>query len=330
MTLVTIGALAFAGAACTIAAIIALSAPVYPAPVPTLQAAAGALVKNLGDLPKRQSFDAADGTPIAYRSYSGSPDRVAVLIHGSSGSSVLMHMIGRELGKAGITAYALDMRGHGFSGVKGDIAYIGQLEDDVAAFQRHIASAHSGARQILIGYSAGGGFILRYAGGPYGESFNGYVALAPYLGEDAPSARPRGEGGWVSAAMPRMIGLAILERIGIRQFGHLPVLAFAIPEEQRTNPVITPSYSFRLWSNFRSPRDWKKSIAGISRPTFVIAGAADELFFSERFEHSFRLVRDDIKVEIVPDTNHMQLVTADPAIAATVKTTAALLPARDR
>ena len=326
MTLFSILALLSVGGVAVLAGMMAFSAPFNPPPVPTLQAAAGVLVKNIGDLPKVESFGAHDGTKIAYRAYPASADRVAVLVHGSSGSSVLMHLIAKELAKLGITAYALDMRGHGFSGPKGDVAYVGQLDDDVEDFLKSIAPKHPNAKRLLLGFSAGGGFIVRFAGGPKGDLFDSYVAMAPYLGEDAPSARSRIDGGWASAAVPRIIALAILDRIGIRQFGYLPVLGFAIPEEQRSNPVLTPFYSYRLWANFRAPRDWQGAVRGIRRPMIVLGGSTDELFQTDKFDEAFRLVRNDIKVEIVPGINHMQLVTEPPAIAAAVKAVTALLP----
>ena len=327
MTLLTIVVLV-AGCMAVLAGMIAFSAPTNPPPVPTLQAAAAVLVKTLGDVPKAENFVARDGTSVAFRSYPASPDRVVVLVHGSSGSALLMHPIAGELAKAGITAYALDMRGHGFSGPKGDIAYVGQLDDDVEDFLKSIATKHANAKRVLLGFSAGAGFTIRFAGGAKGELFDGYVAMAPYLGEDVPSARPRVEGGWVSAAVPRLIALTILDRLGIRQFGHLPVLGFAIPEDQRRIPFITPFYSYRLFANFRSPRDWMGAVRAIRRPTLVIAGSTDELFVSEKFDETFRLVRNDIKVEVVPNINHMQLVTEAPAIAAAVRAATQLLSAR--
>jgi non-heme chloroperoxidase len=324
MTLLTIVALVAACAA-ALAGMIAFSAPTNPPPVPTLQAAAAVLVKTLGDVPKPENFVARDGTAISFRSYAGAADRVVVLVHGSSGSALLMHPIARELAKAGITAYALDIRGHGFSGAKGDIAYIGQIDDDVEDFLKSIAAKHPNAKRVMLGFSAGGGFTIRFAGGEKGELFDGYVAMAPYLAEDVPSTRPRRDGGWVSAAVPRLIALTILERAGIRQFGHLPVLGFAIPPDQRNIPFITPYYSYRLFANFRSPRDWQGAVRGIRRPTLVIAGSTDELFVSEKFDETFRLVRNDIKVEVVPNINHMQLVTEAPAIAAAVRAATTLL-----
>ena len=38
--------------------------------------------------------------------------------------------------RAGCETYAVDIRGHGGSGTRGDITYIGQLEDDLADLVR--------------------------------------------------------------------------------------------------------------------------------------------------------------------------------------------------
>ena len=57
-----------------------------------------------------------------------------MLIHGSSVTGVMMHPLAEALQRAGATVYTLDLRGHGASGKKGDIAYVGQLDDDVADF----------------------------------------------------------------------------------------------------------------------------------------------------------------------------------------------------
>ena len=46
-------------------------------------------------------------------------------------SSSSMHLMAKGFAAAGYAAYTLDIRGHGKSGAKGHIAYIGQLEDDL-------------------------------------------------------------------------------------------------------------------------------------------------------------------------------------------------------
>jgi hypothetical protein len=52
------------------------------------------------------------------------------LVHGTAGPGTSMHALAEALRAAGVTAYVLDIRGHGGSGRRGDIDYIGQLVAD--------------------------------------------------------------------------------------------------------------------------------------------------------------------------------------------------------
>ena len=51
---------------------------------------------------------------------------------------------------------------------------------------------------LLIGFSAGGGFALHFAGSNKSALFDRYVLLAPYLGPWAPTNQPHA-GGWAVA-----------------------------------------------------------------------------------------------------------------------------------
>src|SRR5207249_5267849 len=86
---------------------------------------------------KRRTLRLAMGTKLAFRAYPAAGGAVkgsVVLLHGSSASSSSMHLMGKGFAAAGYAAYTLDIRGHGKSGTKGHIAYIGQLEDDLEDF----------------------------------------------------------------------------------------------------------------------------------------------------------------------------------------------------
>lgn len=89
---------------------------------------------DYSDLPELQSFHARDQTALAYRAYPPIGGARAcgsiVLIHGSSADSRSMHILARAIADTGFAVYAVDMRGHGESGQKGLIAYVGQLEDE--------------------------------------------------------------------------------------------------------------------------------------------------------------------------------------------------------
>src|SRR4029077_20980789 len=164
---------------------------------------------DFSDLPQLSKFTARDGTMLAYRSYalatSAPSQGSVVLIHGSSATSSSMHPMAKELSAAGVTTYALDIRGHGGSGDKGQIGYIGQLEDDLTDFMRAVSPPEP---VTLAGFSSGGGFALRFASAQQ-NLFTSYLFLAPFLSQDAPSIRPAG-GGWASVGVPRIIALSIL------------------------------------------------------------------------------------------------------------------------
>ncbi|MGA7328454.1 MAG: alpha/beta fold hydrolase [Rhodomicrobium sp.] len=59
---------------------------------------------------------------------------MVVLIHGSSDDGSGMHPLAKALRDAGSSVYVPVLRGHGNSGRRGDIDYVGQLEDDLTDF----------------------------------------------------------------------------------------------------------------------------------------------------------------------------------------------------
>ena len=183
-------------------------------PLPELQSISRARASvDLSSLPAIERFQGRDGTWLGFRHYGagGAPTgRVAIVIHGSSGSSGgTIHALSQALAAHGVETFAVDMRGHGTSGTRGDIGYVGQLEDDLADFVAVLRKTVPSAPLTLVGHSSGGGFGLRVAGSPIQNLFERFVLLAPYLGYDAPSTRPS-SGGWARADIPRIIGLLAL------------------------------------------------------------------------------------------------------------------------
>src|SRR6267378_4471318 len=167
---------------------------------------------DFSNLPALERFQARDGTMLGFRHYPASSPatgRAAIVIHGSSGSSgTTIHALSGALAAHGVETFAIDIRGHGASGTRGDIGYVGQLEDDLADFVAVLRKTTLAAPLTLIGHSAGGAFALRVAGSPIQNLFARTVLLAPYLGYDAPTNRPN-SGGWASADIPRFIALSV-------------------------------------------------------------------------------------------------------------------------
>lgn len=281
---------------------------------------AGVRQVDRSDLPDLQRFQARDGTWLAYRSYrpAGAADRrVAVLVHGSAGSSANMHAVGKALAAAGHRVAALDIRGHGGSGTRGDIGYIGQLDDDLADTVQHLRQEWPDGEFTLIGHSSGGGFALRTAGNANGELFARYILLAPYLDYSAPTSRAgTGQARWAEPDVPRILGLALLRRLGITCCDALPVLAFALPPESVLR--ATQRYSYRLFSNFGTDLHYRDFLTAARRPITVICGSRDELMDADKYEDAMQGSGSEVRTVIVPEADHMGILAAQPALQAIV------------
>jgi non-heme chloroperoxidase len=293
-------------------AVIAFNAPASP---PAMASMAASLGQINPDFPAPRQFQARDGAGLQYYAYPAAPDQVAVLIHGSAGPGTSMHALAQALRASGVTAYVLDIRGHGGSGRRGDIDYIGQIDDDLADFVTQLGPARSGETRTLVGFSAGAGFTIRFAGGGYGLLFDRYVFLAPIL-PGAPSLRPNA-GGWTNIALPRIVTIAWLDRLGVHWFDGLPVISYAISPER--SHEMTASYSYRLAMNFGAGRGYESYLKNIHRPAAVLVGAADEQVVADQFAPLLQRLGVKIPVTIVPDMKHADMIAAPGALPAVVR-----------
>lgn len=268
-------------------------------------------------LPALRHYTARDGTALAWRHYAPADPlagkRRVVLVHGSAGHGASMHTLAQALAEAGFTVATLDLRGHGGSGMRGRIGYIGQLEHDVGDFLR--AEPHPGP-QTLLGFSSGGGFALRFAASEHGALFERYVLLAPFLHQDAPTAKPAGR-AWAAVGLPRTIALAWLNGLGITRWNHLPVLAFALDERARAQ--LTPEYGFALAMNFRPHEDYRGDIRQASGRVQVLVGDSDELFDADAYGPLFAPPGGAAPVTVVPGVGHVGLVVDPAGIQAAVQ-----------
>lgn len=261
-------------------------------------------------LPAVDRFQARDGTDLGYRHYSAqgpATGGVAVLVHGSSGSSrSATHALSMALAARGVETFAADIRGHGSSGSRGDIRYAGQLEDDLADLVGEIRKTNPGSPLTLIGFSSGGGFALRMAGSPIQNLFTRAVLLAPYLGYNAPSTRSD-SGGWASPDIPRFIALSVLRKIGVSWMESMPTIAFAVASDSAK--ILNASYSYRLMRDFAASHDYRQDLANASRPISIFVGAEDELMLAGKYQEA---VGNRATVQIIEGVDHMGLV-GDPS-----------------
>lgn len=269
-------------------------------------------------IPALSYFQARDGTQLAYRYYGPSAPavgRVTILIHGSSGSSLAMHPLAKALAARGVASFVPDIRGHGMSGTRGDIGYLGQLEDDIADLVGHLRVTIPDLPLTLVGHSSGGGFALRVAGSPVQGLFTRTVLLSPFLGHKAVSTRPNA-GGWASPDLPRIIAIYILRSFGIVCCDQLPVIAFAVPAN--STRILTGEYSFRLLANFSASREYRDDLNAAKGPLTLIAGASDELMISGKYQEAVAGTTARIDVKILDNVNHMDVVSTATALPAVV------------
>ncbi len=257
----------------------------------------------------KRSFRMRDGTVLVSQVLPtadvGSKTTI-VYVHGILSSSFpLNHSSGLLREAAAAEVVAIDLRGHGFSGGKpGDTDYIGQYEDDLGDVVQEIRAGRPGGKVILAGHSMGGGIALRYAMRPDLPPVDGYLLFAPYLGWASPTTRKEptpaeAEAGaeFMQIHLPRILGLKLLNTVGITAFNGLRTQFFNLP------PALPlRSYSYRA-SEGMAPADYRPALAAVRAPLLVIVGSRDEAFKAEAYE---RVIHGNSRgtVTIVPEATH--------------------------
>ena len=295
----------------------------HPNPPPVLHSVTDPFARmDLAGLPSVVRYKARDRAQLSYRLYAGKRNQVIVLIHGSAGSGVDMHLMAKALQNAGATVIVPDLRGHGANYPHGDVAYLDQLDDDMEDLVSSLKAEYEGQPWSLLGFSSGGGLALRIASEHQGDFFTRFVLLSPFLRYDAPTARPASSqsdkdesGHWYSVSIPRIIGLTILNNFGIHNFDGLPVLSFPVPSDIE---ATTSSYSFRMEKAFNPHDDYRSDIRHVSKPMQVFVGSMDELFLPDEFAKVFSADRKDIPVTILLGMTHSDMITKPIAIQTVV------------
>lgn len=264
-----------------------------------------------GDTPPAlHPYQARDGTTLHYRAYGdeGDAEQVIVLLHGSGYHSAYLQPLAAGLAESGdVRVYTPDLRGHGPAPARrGDVDYIGQLEDDLDDFLGLVQRAHPEASLFLAGHSSGGGLAIRYAGGNPQVPVDGYILLAPYIHHSAPTSADSNS-DWANPKVPRLILLGMLNSIGITGLNDLTVIEFNMPEAVRDG-TETLAYSYRLQTSMHPRDDYGADLAALRAPTLVLAGSADSSFNSDAYAPLFREHTDHAEVKVLEGVGHLGLI----------------------
>jgi alpha-beta hydrolase superfamily lysophospholipase len=265
-----------------------------------------------------ETWTAPDESDLSLRRYSTeNPNApLMVMVHGSGMHSGQFEQLATTLAAEGVADVLVPaLRGHGPSpDRRGDVDYVGQLEDDLASLIE--AEAGPGQEVILLGHSSGGGLVVRFAGGVHGAMLDRAILLAPYLGHDAPTTRPNA-GGWAHPLLRRYIGLEILNGYGVTALNGLKVVQLNLPGAVRADPEagpMTDAYSYRLNTSYHPRPELGADISSLPE-TLLIAGADDEAFVADQYEPTMENFTSLGTYHVLPDLQHMDVVDAHSTAA---------------
>lgn len=270
-----------------------------------------AVSSYFGNFPAVPAWDflkTRDGSAIAYRYFGADTNTIVILMHGAGSHAVPYSPLAQFLSGHNLAqVYAVNLRGHYLSGTpRGDVKYIGQMEDDLADLIRHIRAHTHNTRIVLAGHSWGGGLVIRFAGGKYAPLIAGGILMAPYPGPALSVFRHTGDGGWAKCLKLRVAGLCLLNLLRMQWLNHLPVVKLDLP------PVVldmmaTTAYSYRAFASF-SPR-WLywQNLERIRQPLLVLLGAEDGIFDDTRLSALIKQ-HTAAEVHVIPKATHMGIV----------------------
>ena len=258
-----------------------------------------------------------DGADLAVRMYGDQgPDQpLIVLVHGSGWNGLQFNGLAQKLA---LEARVLvpDLRGHGANPERrGDVDYIGQLEDDLADLIT--AQALAGQKVVLLGHSSGGGLVVRFAGGTHGGMIDRAVLLAPFLKYNAPSTR-QDSGGWAHAMFRRIVGLSMLNTFGVTALNHLPIVQFNMPQAVMDGPyghLATTQYSYRLNTSYAPRSAYEKDMAALPDFTLIV-GVEDEAFYADQYEPLMVQSTGKGRYLLVEGVGHLAIIDAPETYAA--------------
>jgi pimeloyl-ACP methyl ester carboxylesterase len=262
--------------------------------------------------PELERFTARDGEALAFRIYESAADQVLIFVHGSSYHSGGYHGLAQAVSQAGAAKVVLpNLRGHYLSGRRrGDVEYVGQLEDDLADLVAELRRRGLRGPVVLGGHSSGGGLAVRFAGGPNAALATGFLMLAPVV-PASPAIRGGNSGGWARLHLKRLLGLVALNAVGVKGLNALPVLELSKPAAL-WDGTETLAYSYRLNVSLHPRADWRRDLRALGAGSLVLVGDGDQAIDAGALKKMFARHARGATFRTLPDVDHFG-VFAQPA-----------------
>ena len=104
----------------------------------------------------------------------------------------------------------------------------------------------------------------------------------------------------------RLVGLLLLNAVGIHGFDHLKILTFQKPEKLRDR-TETLAYSHRLNLSYHPRYPPDRDLAKLPPSSLMLIGAKDEAIDAERLAKYFAEVAPQVKTHVFPHINHIMV-----------------------
>ena len=318
LLIVAVVALVGLGLVLTALALVASSAPAAAEARDVFGMASLAGGAPASPLPELERFAARDGESLAFRVYDCAADQVLIFAHGSSYHGGGYHDLAQAVSQGGAAKVVLpNLRGHYLSGRRrGDVEYVGQLEDDLADLVAVLRQRGLAGPVALGGHSSGGGLVMRFAGGPHASLAARFLMLAPIL-PTSPAIRDGDAGGWARLHLKRLFGLIALNVVGVRGLDALPVIEFNKPAAL-WDGTETLSYSYRLNVSLHPRVNWRKDLAALGADSLVLIGEGDQAIDAQALQAMFAQYAPGAALRILPGVDHFGVFTQPAAIAQVV------------
>jgi alpha-beta hydrolase superfamily lysophospholipase len=264
--------------------------------------------------PDLERFTARDGEGLAFRIYESAADQVLIFVHGSSYHGGGYHGLAQAVSQGGAAKVVLpNLRGHYLSGRRrGDVEYVGQLEDDLADLVAELRGRGLGGPVVLGGHSSGGGLALRFAGGPHAALAAGYLLLAPIV-PTSPAIRGGNSGGWARLHLKRLLGLLALNAVGVGGLNALPILELSKPAAL-WDGTETLAYSYRLNVSLHPRATWRRDLSALGARSFVLIGEGDQAIDAQALKRMFARHARRAALRTLPAVDHFGVFTQPAAI----------------
>lgn len=130
-----------------------------------------------------QYFLSQDGLRIYYKHWDcENAVKICCIVHGHGEHSSRYAHIAKALNDAGITVFAMDLRGHGISqGKKGHAKSYELVMSDIEELLKTARAEYTDLPMYLMGHSLGGNLVANYAIRMNTNELSGYILSSPWF-----------------------------------------------------------------------------------------------------------------------------------------------------